>query len=72
MPRLHRLSEAEAKNLKANDAFPKWDYVPPDEGVPFEHKACDWGWLDGRPVALDYSVTALDCKPPHARKNLSA
>lgn len=41
------------------DGFPDWDYVPPnDEGLPFEFKASDWGWLDGL-VALDYSALAL-------------
>jgi hypothetical protein len=42
------------------DGFPDWDYMPPnDVGHPFEWKAEDWGWLDGRLVALDYSAPAL-------------
>jgi hypothetical protein len=55
------LTEAEAEELRTKDAFPDWDYVPPDdEGGPFEYKASDWGWLDGRLVALDYATPALD------------
>ena len=53
------LTEAERNALWANDGFPDWDYVPPDEGQPFEWKPSDWGWLDGRLVALDYSAPAL-------------
>jgi hypothetical protein len=42
------------------DGFPDWDDMPPnDEGLPFEFKASDWDWLDGRLVALDYSAPAL-------------
>ena len=61
MPRAEPLSEAEADHLRATRGFPDWDYVPPDEGEPFEYKASDWGRLpDGRLVALDYSAPALD------------
>src|SRR3979490_965638 len=35
-----------------------WDYMPGGEGCPFEPKACDWGWFEGRRVALDYSTPA--------------
>jgi hypothetical protein len=29
-------------------------------GSPFEyHKACDWGLIDGRVVAVDFSATVL-------------
>jgi hypothetical protein len=36
--------------------LPDWDYHPNDEmESPFEYKAANWGWLDGRPVAIDYS-----------------
>jgi hypothetical protein len=60
MPRAKPLSEDECQHLKSTDGFPDWDYVPPDEGHPFEHKASDWGRLpDGRLVALDYSTPAL-------------
>jgi len=61
MLRAKPLSEDEAHHLRKTDGFPDWDYVPPDEGAPFEYKASDWGWLsDGRLVALDYSAPALD------------
>jgi hypothetical protein len=54
------LTEEEKLRLMDTDAFPDWDYVPPnDEGHPFEFKASDWGWLDGRLVALDYSAPVL-------------
>ena len=53
------LTEAEKEHLIANDGFPDWDYVPPDEGHPFEFKASDWGWLDSKLVAVDYSAPAL-------------
>ncbi len=35
----------------------EWDYHPRDgESAPFEPKIVDWGWIDGRLVALDYSA----------------
>jgi hypothetical protein len=40
------------------DAFEAWDYRPGEDGCPFEPKASDWGWLEGRMVALDYSTPA--------------
>ena len=61
MERAQPLSEDEADHLRNTRGFPDWDYVPPDEGEPFEYKASDWGRLsDGRLVALDYSAPALD------------
>jgi hypothetical protein len=60
MERAVPLSETECHDLIDGDAFPDWDYVPPDETCPFEYKASDWGHLrDGRLVALDYSAPAL-------------
>lgn len=35
-----------------------WDYMPGEDGCPFEPKASDWGWYEGRRVALDYSTPA--------------
>jgi hypothetical protein len=35
-----------------------WDYMPGEHSCPFEPKASDWGWLEGRMVALDYSIPA--------------
>jgi hypothetical protein len=33
-----------------------WDYLGQgDVGIPFEHKTANWGWLDGRPVPVDYA-----------------
>jgi hypothetical protein len=53
------LTEPEAEHLLEVDGFPDWDYVPPDETAPFEYKSSDWGRLEGRLVALDYSAPAL-------------
>jgi len=60
MRRAAPLSEAEKDYLIETDGFPDWDYVPPDDTAPFEYKASDWGRLEGRLVALDYSAPALD------------
>jgi hypothetical protein len=60
MQRGEPLSEQECNQLKRVNGFPDWDYMPPEETCPFEHKASDWGRLpDGRIVALDYSTPAL-------------
>ena len=40
------------------EAFEKWDYMPGEDGCPFEPKESDWGWFMGRRVALDYSTPA--------------
>ena len=53
------LTQSECDYLMATDGFPDWDYMPPDETEPFEYKASDWGWLNGRLVALDYAAPAL-------------
>jgi hypothetical protein len=38
-----------------------WDYRGArDEEYPFKPKASDWGWLDGKPVAVDYSASMPD------------
>jgi hypothetical protein len=51
MSRAQPLSEREKDQLIDADAFPDWDYVPPDDDCPFEYKASDWGRLpDGRLV----------------------
>lgn len=34
----------------------EWDYIPGEDGFPFEPKAADWGWYQGRHVAVDYST----------------
>ncbi|GEP06865.1 hypothetical protein [Methylobacterium oxalidis] len=53
------LSDEEAATHLAADTYPDWDYVPGGEDEPFEYKASDWGMLDGRLVALDYSAPAI-------------
>ncbi|MBR0750266.1 hypothetical protein JQ582_40835 [Bradyrhizobium japonicum] len=41
-------------------AFTAWEYKPGEDGCPFEPKASDWGWFEGRKVALDYSTPAWE------------
>lgn len=60
------LTEAEKDRLIDADGFPDWDYFPGEDGEPFEYKASDWGWFDGRLVALDYSTPAFDTPEEHA------
>jgi hypothetical protein len=39
-------------------AWLEWDYAgPSDDGLPFEWKPSDWGYLDDRVVAVDYAAT---------------
>jgi hypothetical protein len=40
------------------DLFEEWDYMPGEDSCPFEPKALDWGWYQGKLVALDYSTPA--------------
>ena len=54
------LSPADHEDLLDTDGFPDWDYMPGEDGQPFEFKASDWGRLKGRLVALDYSTPAHD------------
>jgi hypothetical protein len=37
-----------------------------EDGEPFEYKASDWGWFDGRLVALDFSTPAFGDPEEHA------
>ncbi|MGA9893776.1 MAG: hypothetical protein WBQ55_15810, partial [Xanthobacteraceae bacterium] len=54
------LTLEERDRLWKIEAFPDWDYMPPnDEGEPFEYKPSDWGMLNGRLIALDYAAPAL-------------
>jgi len=57
MRRAVPLTSAQHLELHRNDRFPKWDYMPGGPSSPLEHKASDWGYLDGRLVALDYPAT---------------
>ena len=44
-------------------AWLEWDYAgPEDDGHPFEWKPSDWGYLDGRVVAIDYGATAFESR----------
>jgi hypothetical protein len=53
------LAESDHANLLEKHEFPDWDYMPGEDGDPFEPKASDWGRLkDGRLVAVDYSTPA--------------
>ena len=54
------LTEPEKEELIDSNGFPDWDYMPGEESEPFEYKASDWGWFNGRLVALDYSTRAHD------------
>jgi hypothetical protein len=54
------LSAADHADLLETHGFPDWDYIPGEDGQPFEFKASDWGRLNGRLVALDYSTPAHD------------
>jgi hypothetical protein len=57
--RADHLTQVQFDELFENDRFPDWDYLPSDRTeTPFELKPIDWGWLDGRLVALDYSLPA--------------
>jgi hypothetical protein len=60
------LAEAEKDKLITTDGFPDWDYFSGEDGEPFEYKASDWGWFDGRLVAVDYSTPAFDTPAEHA------
>jgi hypothetical protein len=56
------LTESKRDHLMENDGFPDWDYVPPDEGSPFEYKASDWGWPSAAGAVL--GVASCCTKPP--------
>jgi hypothetical protein len=42
------------------EAAEVWAKMPGEDDCPFEPKACDWGWFEGRRVALDYSTPAWE------------
>jgi hypothetical protein len=50
----------EMSDEEYEDAWKAWDYGPGEDSCPFEPKACDWGWFEGRMVALDYSTPAWE------------
>ncbi|KRR20375.1 hypothetical protein [Bradyrhizobium retamae] len=49
----------EMSDEEYQEAWKAWEYAP-GEDSPFEPKACDWGWFEGRRVALDYSTPAWE------------
>jgi hypothetical protein len=58
MRRANPMTDDEVRKYVWNTglAWNGWDYLGPgDDDQPFEPKAMDWGWLDGRPVAVDYA-----------------
>jgi hypothetical protein len=58
MRRARLLTEAELRvHVNGYLLDRAWGYRgPDDDGLPFEyHKPNDWGWLDGRVVAVDYA-----------------
>jgi len=61
-PRAAAMTEAEAQRRRDEFDFPSWDYRPGEaHGDPTEPKASDWGYLSGKPVALDYGMPDEDC-----------
>ncbi len=60
MKRAIPLTSEQHHELHRNDGFPKWDYMPGGPSSPFEHKQSDWGYLDGRLVALDYPAMDVE------------
>ena len=54
------LTASDHENLLDGDGFPDWDYTPGEDSDPFEPKASDWGRINGRLVAVDYSTPAHD------------
>lgn len=58
------LTQSEFDELHKSDGFPKWTYDASDprdrKGNPFEtHKRDDWGWLNGKLVAVDYAAPEI-------------
>lgn len=49
---------------KYMEAVDVWDFTPGEDSCPFEPKASDWGSLEGRMVALDYSTPAWEADEP--------
>ena len=47
-----------------------WMREQPFDDAPFEPKDSDWGWIDGKPVAIDYALTQdfEDAYYPHNEK----
>jgi hypothetical protein len=46
------------------DVAELWNKLQGEDSCPFEPKASDWGWFEGRMVALDYSTPAWEADEP--------
>jgi len=46
------------------DVAELWNKMQGEDSCPFEPKASDWGWFEGRMVALDYSTPAWEADEP--------
>jgi hypothetical protein len=66
------LQRADQLDLLERDAFPDWDAMPGEDGDPFEPKESDWGRINGRLVALDYSIPVYDSAEERAEQIRSA
>jgi hypothetical protein len=64
MRRAIPMTAEQNRDLKANGGFPDWGYMPGGPSSPLEHKASDWGYLDGRLVALDYPAMDVETLRP--------
>jgi hypothetical protein len=62
MRRAIPLTREVQQELLENDGFPDWDYMPGGPRSPFEYKESDWGYLDGRLVALDYPARDVEAE----------
>lgn len=58
MSRAIPLTDGEMSTARAAGSLPDWDYGGPhDISEPTEPKSSDWGYFQGRIVALDYGLT---------------
>jgi hypothetical protein len=62
------LDPADNLDLLERDAFHDWDAIPGEDGSPFEPKASDWGRINGRLVAPDYSIPVYDSEEERAEQ----
>lgn len=60
MRRAIPLTREAQQALLDKDGFPDWDYMPGGPSEPFEYKESDWGYFDGRLVALDYPARDVE------------
>jgi hypothetical protein len=58
MQRAKPMTKSEFAEFWNAGRYPDWNVYPPDDEEPcspLEPQAKDWGWLDGRAVAVDYA-----------------